>query len=85
MMAVLTSSMYMNLCFNVDVVVGIDLNVRDVDANGTIGAADKTIWAGQAGTTGYKSGDLDMDTQVDNVDKNDVYVGNSGSSSQVQD
>ncbi|MCP4994105.1 MAG: hypothetical protein GY934_10045, partial [Gammaproteobacteria bacterium] len=24
----------------------------------TIKAADKTAWAGQAGTTGYKSGDL---------------------------
>jgi hypothetical protein len=55
----------------------------DSDANGTIEAADKTVWAGQAGTTGYKSGDLNMNTQVDNVDKNDVYVGNKGSSSQV--
>jgi len=55
----------------------------DTDANGTIEAADKTAWAGQAGTTGYNSGDLNMNTQVDNVDKNDVYVGNNSSSSQV--
>jgi len=55
----------------------------DADADGTIDASDKTVWAGEAGTTGYKSGDLDMDTQVNNVDKNDVYVGNNGSSSQV--
>jgi len=57
----------------------------DTDASGTIEVADKTAWAGQAGTTGYKSGDLNMNTQVDNTDKNDVYVGNSGSSSQVPD
>ncbi|MCP4430882.1 MAG: hypothetical protein GY806_07890, partial [Gammaproteobacteria bacterium] len=57
----------------------------DTDANGTIEAADKTVWAGQAGTTGYKSGDLNMNTQVDNTDKNDVYVGNNSSSSQVPD
>jgi hypothetical protein len=57
----------------------------DIDADGTIEAADKTAWAGQAGTTGYKSGDLNMNTQVDNTDKNDVLVGNNGSSSQVPD
>jgi len=57
----------------------------DTDANGTIEVADKTAWAGQAGTTGYKSGDLNMNIQVDNTDKNDVFVGNSGSSSQVPD
>jgi len=57
----------------------------DADVNGFIDVIDKTVWAGQAGTTGYKSADLDMDTQVDNVDKNDVYVGNNGSSSQVQE
>ena len=57
----------------------------DANVAGTINTADKTAWAGQAGTSGYKSGDLNMNTQVDNVDKNDVYLGNNGSSSQVPD
>jgi len=57
----------------------------DADANGTIEAADKTVWANQTGTTGYKSADLNMNVQVDNTDKNDVFVGNNGSSSQVPD
>jgi hypothetical protein len=38
---------------------------------------------GAAGTTGYQMGDYNMDTQVDNKDKNDVWYPNNGSGTQV--
>ena len=41
------------------------------------------IWDPQVGNTGYLSGDFNMDTEVDNVDKNDHWVVNTGETSQV--
>ena len=56
----------------------------DGDANGKVETVDKTnIWLPQAGTRGYKISDFNMDTQVDNKDKNDIWHFNSGKESQV--
>lgn len=41
------------------------------------------VWDPQAGSSGYLNGDFDMDTQVDNVDKDDHWVENTGAISQV--
>ena len=48
----------------------------DANADGAVDVSDKVFWSGQAGTTGYKSGDFDLNGQVDNLDKNDIWVGN---------
>ncbi len=55
----------------------------DANADGTIDATDKALWAGQAGTKGYKSTDFDLDTQVNNKDKNDLMIENQDLSSQI--
>ncbi len=41
------------------------------------------VWAPESGSTGYLNGDFDMNTQVNNVDKNDHWVENTGENSQV--
>ena len=43
----------------------------------------KTVWENQAGEEGYKSGDFDMDGQVNNPDKNEMWVPNEGEGSKV--
>jgi len=55
----------------------------DVNADGDINTADKTIWQGQTGTSGYKQADLNMDGQANNQDKNDMWIDNLNSESQV--
>ena len=56
----------------------------DVDASGLIDQDDKIIyWESSAGTNGYNISDLNLDTEVDNKDKNDFWVPNNGSGSQV--
>jgi len=56
----------------------------DGDSNGTVEGNDKvSIWLPDAGTRGYKVSDFNMDTQVDNKDKNDVWIFNSGKDCQV--
>ena len=55
----------------------------DANADGSINIDDKDLWAGQAGTKGYKSSDFDLDTQVNNPDKNDLMIKNQDLSSQV--
>jgi hypothetical protein len=57
----------------------------DANGDGTIDNADKALWAGQAGTKGYKATDFDLDTQVNNIDKNEVLIENQNLSSQVPD
>jgi len=57
----------------------------DADANGTVNTADISIWSGVAGTKGYLSTDMDMDSQVDNKDKNDVWSGNLNEQDKVPD
>ena len=55
----------------------------DANGDGIIDASDKAVWVGQAGTKGYKSSDFDLDTQVNNQDKNDLLIENQDLSSQV--
>lgn len=57
----------------------------DANGDGVIDAADKTLWAGQTRTKGYKTSDLDMDIQVNNIDKNDIMIENQDFSSQIPD
>ena len=57
----------------------------DANGDGVIDAADKALWAGQAGTKGYKASDFDMDLEVNNIDKNDLMIENQDLSSQVPD
>jgi hypothetical protein len=55
----------------------------DANADGNIETADKTIWGTMAGTKGYNNSDFDMSTQINNEDKNDIWIGNVGAASQV--
>ncbi len=55
----------------------------DSDGDGDVDAADKTAWTTNAGTKGYKGSDFNMDTQVSNQDKNDIFVENGSYTSQV--
>ncbi len=55
----------------------------DADGDGDVDTADKAAWTANAGTKGYKGSDFNMDTQVSNQDKNDVFVENGSYSSQV--
>ena len=57
----------------------------DVNGDGVIDAADKALWASQVGTQGYKAPDLDLNSQVNNIDKNDLMIENQDLSSQVPD
>jgi len=41
------------------------------------------VWMLESGTSGYKFGDFNLDTQVDNKDKNDLWVPNQGKGTQV--
>jgi len=56
----------------------------DGDADGFIGINDKNnVWTGEAATKGYFYGDFNLDIQVDNKDKNDIWQPNNGMGSQV--
>ena len=56
----------------------------DSDANGIIDMADKDIdWSNDAGNTGYYPSDLNMDTEVNNHDKNNIWEPNINTSSQI--
>lgn len=55
----------------------------DANADGSINADDKTMWAEEAGTNGYKPADFDLNTQVNNPDKNDLMIKNQDLSSQI--
>ena len=57
----------------------------DANGDGNTGVADKTIWGSDVGTNGYKATDFDLSSQVNNPDKNDIWVGNVGAVSQVPD
>ncbi|MCB0807058.1 MAG: lamin tail domain-containing protein [Bacteroidales bacterium] len=59
----------------------------DVNGDQTIDLNDKADgWASEAGTMGgYQGNNLYIDDQVDNMDKNEYWVPNSGMSTQVPD
>lgn len=56
----------------------------DGNADGIINNLDKeNVWEPQAGESGYKTGDYNMDTEVDNKDKNDNLIPNEGNESEI--
>jgi hypothetical protein len=57
----------------------------DINADGTIDINDINIWRTNAGQPGYYPGDVNLNTQTDNEDKNDFFFPNIGEESQVPD
>jgi len=58
----------------------------DVNSNGMIDELDMDMnWSTEAGVSGYYQSDLNLDLQVDNVDKNDYWRPNEGQAVQVPD
>jgi len=56
----------------------------DSDGNGIVDMNDKDVkWTNDAGNAGYYGSDLNMDTQVNNPDKNDIWEENNGTSTPV--
>jgi len=56
----------------------------DSDGNGFIGLPDKDDrWDIQAGEAGYYSGDLNLDVQVNNIDKDGYWLPNVGKGTRV--
>jgi hypothetical protein len=56
----------------------------DIDPNGIININDKENgWKNQAGQSGYKKSDINLNGQIDNVDKDDKLLPNIGKESQV--
>ena len=56
----------------------------DGDHNGSIGTGDKSsTWENQAGTNGYISSDYNLDSESNNIDKDDFWFPNIGKGSQV--
>lgn len=55
----------------------------DANRDGNVNMDDKTDWNNQAGTRGYHSSDLNLNAQVENSDKNDHLLKNTGKTSQI--
>lgn len=56
----------------------------DANADGEIDATDQTgAWETEAGKFGYLSSDYSLDSQVNNSDKNEIWLPNSGMGTQV--
>jgi len=55
----------------------------DGNADGSINSTDKLLWTNDAGSKGYKATDFNLDSQVSNQDKNEIYVPNGIYNSQV--
>ncbi len=55
----------------------------DADANGNIENADILLWKSNAGAKGYLSTDFNMNGQVNNPDKNDLWNENVNTESQI--
>jgi len=55
----------------------------DGNADGTINEQDKTAWTNQVGKAGYLQEDFQFDGEVNNQDKNDILINNTGNSSQI--
>lgn len=58
----------------------------DADGSSQVNASDiSPKWETDAAKKGYFGGDMNMDSQVDNKDKNDVWFPNNGAGDQVPD
>ena len=55
------------------------LIAADGDSDGNLNSSDKNYpWIVEAGLSGYYFGDFNLDNQVNNLDKNDYLLQNSG-------
>ena len=62
----------------------IGLYGGDANGDGAINNTDATVtWFSQAGSFDYLSADCNEDTQVDNKDKNEMWLINKGEDNQV--
>ena len=49
----------------------------DGNANGDIGLSDNNnVWKPESGKAGYLMGDYSLDSKVNNIDKNDIWLPN---------
>lgn len=55
----------------------------DSNADGIINSEDKLLWQSEAGTKGYKAGDLNLNLEINNTDKNYIWYDNQDADSQV--
>lgn len=56
----------------------------DADASGMIDEADKSAhWENESGTAGYSGTDLNLDAQINNMDKNEFWLPNLGAGGQI--
>ncbi|MCD4664409.1 MAG: hypothetical protein K8R68_03995, partial [Bacteroidales bacterium] len=55
----------------------------DSNADGIVNSEDKLLWQSEAGTKGYKACDLNLNIEVNNQDKNDIWYDNQDATSQV--
>ena len=56
----------------------------DGTADGIVNASDKSIlWENETGTNGYIPSDYNLDSESNNIDKDDFWVPNEGEGSQV--
>ena len=53
------------------------------DGNGIVDENDAPMWENQAGTKGYLESDYNLDTESNNIDKDDFWAPNVGEGSQV--
>jgi len=61
------------------------LYAGDANADGHISSSDNLVWKTEAGTNGYKSTDFNMNSEINNVDKNDKWLGKNNINNQVPD
>ncbi len=57
--------------------------VGDANSDGAVDSADILIWRPQAGESGYFQADFNFDSQIENRDKDDYWLNNSGMESQI--
>ncbi len=57
----------------------------DADGNGTVETNDIAGWNSNAGKQGYETSDLNLNSQVNNPDKDDIWMPNIGAASTVPD
>jgi hypothetical protein len=55
----------------------------DINADGLINMDDKNDWRLHAGLKAYKPSDINMDSQVNNADMNELWLNNFSYSCQV--
>ncbi len=55
------------------------------DGNDTVNSSDYNIWSQKAGYEGYRKADFNLNGQVNNPDKDDIWIENAGATSKVPD